>query len=202
MLIYDVSKSCVAVSYDTATFNDLKFYLSHYHNVNLLRVEPDVFFTTVLTDQQYINLVIKDFDLRRSISEFLDNKRLDRFSFIHPTAVVDGATIEPGSFFYPLSTCYPSAKIGNDVIVHAYGVVAHCCNIGQGTILSGKVVVAGSSTIGKFCSLGVSSTIYDNVSICDCVTVSAGAIIRKAISKPGTYFTKSNVKKLRDINIR
>jgi UDP-3-O-[3-hydroxymyristoyl] glucosamine N-acyltransferase len=54
--------------------------------------------------------------------------------------------------------------------------------------------VAGSSKLGKYCHLHLRTTVYDKVSICDHVTISAGSFIRKNITEPGIYATVINQK--------
>jgi UDP-3-O-[3-hydroxymyristoyl] glucosamine N-acyltransferase len=65
--------------------------------------------------------------------------------------------------------------------------VAHNCRIGAHTAVAGCAGIAGSSTIGRHCVIGGAAMISDHVSICDHVTISAGTLIAKAISEPGTY---------------
>jgi UDP-3-O-[3-hydroxymyristoyl] glucosamine N-acyltransferase len=65
--------------------------------------------------------------------------------------------------------------------------IAHNCRIGAHTAVAGCAGIAGSSTIGRHCVIGGAAMISDHVSICDHVTISAGTLIARAITEPGTY---------------
>lgn len=196
MLSHDTSLRCVAVSYDTTVFADLKHFMKSTDNVDLERMDPEDFFVADILPDQYINLVTKSLDQRKQISQSLDNWQAKRFSYIHPSVCYNSKNFAKGVFLYPSTVFYPGSEIGNDVIVHSCSVLAHNSKYGRGTVVSGHVSTSGSVNIGEFCFLGVSATIYDNVNICDNVTLGANAVVRKSINEPGTYYTKSNLKKL------
>lgn len=179
----------VAVSYDTATFHDLACYMP-----GIERITPDQLFTDRDADAEYINLVNRDLDLRRQISEFIDYHALRRFSYIHPTAVTTGASIGPGAMIYPGVVVYPNTTVGKDVLIHANTAIAHQVSIGDGVYISGGVTVGGRSTIGSWCMLGLGATIYDNVVIVDQVVIGASTTVRKPVNQAGTYCMASGLR--------
>ena len=196
MLIHDPELPCVAISYDSATFNDLQVFLLHFHNIKLDRVEPDVLFNQPSHHCKYINLVVRDLDARKIINQFLDNQQLQRFTFIHPTSVVDGAVIGKGVIIYPLTMIYPGAIIGDDVIINCTSTCGHNSKVSTGTFTSSRIMIAGSVTVGEYCRLGTCTIIHDNITICNNVQTGAGAIVRNSITEPGTYITKNNLERL------
>ena len=177
-----------AVSYDSSTFDDLKFYVGHYHGVNLCRIEPNAFLSNPDPQFAYINLISQDWALRQQISNVLDN-HLERFSFVHPDSESPGTQIGQGVFIYPKVSLYPSAVIGNDVIIHSLSAVPHKTTIGNGTYISGKVVIGGKTQIGSWCYLGLDSTIFDCIQIGDHVKIGACSVIKKSLTEAGTWST-------------
>jgi acetyltransferase-like isoleucine patch superfamily enzyme len=186
-----------AVSYDSSTFNDLKFYIRHYHGLDLHRTDPELFLSKSNSQFAYINLVNQDWSLRQKISGMLDN--LERFSFVHPDSESPGTQIGQGVFIYPKVSLYPSAVIGNDVIIHSMSAVPHNTTIGIGTYISGKVVIGGNTQIGSWCYLGLDTTIFDGIKISDHIKIGACSVIKKNITKAGTWST-SYKKKLVNLN--
>ena len=194
-----ITKPCVAISYDSATYHDLKTYLKHDHNVDLLRFTPEDFFRLPFsffqdhnTSYQYINLISQDFELREKICQHLDKCQTERFSYVHPSSTVVGATVGQGVFVYPNCVLYPRAVVENDVVIHSQTAIAHQSVVGHGTYISGKVVVAGGTTIGAYCQLGLDATVFDKITIADHVIVGACSIVKKNILQSGTWATVFN----------
>lgn len=191
MLTYNSNLSLVAISFATVTFEDLEFYLKYNHNVELLRQEPDDFFsnTTTLNQSQYINLVTQDFDLRKKISKHLDANQCERFTYIHPDASVQGAFVGGGVLIHPGVTLYPRANLRNDIIVHASALIGHNADIGNGTFVGGLTGIGGSTRIGEYCFIGQSANIIAGIEVVDDVIVATGANIRRSITMPGGWAT-------------
>jgi UDP-3-O-[3-hydroxymyristoyl] glucosamine N-acyltransferase len=187
MLIHDSTKLCIAISYTTNTLLDLQTFLKQEHNISLGSITPEEFLDQSSADEQYINLVVQDFDLREKVSKKLDHLQAKRFSFIHPTTFYGAESVAGGIFIYPNCTIYPSTFLDKDIIVHSLTAIAHNATVGQGTVISGATVIAGSSQIGTFCFFGLRSTVIDNLCICDHVRVAVGALLTKNISIPGMY---------------
>lgn len=178
----------VAVSYDTATYHDLQCFVSEHQGYVLERIDPEDFLTSSIFSGSYINLVIRDVDLRKSVSRHLNQYSVDRFSLIHDRAyVADVDSISSGCMIYPMSVLYSGAQIGQDVIVHSLTLIAHGCYIGTGVFISGGITIAGDTTIGDFTHIGIDATIYDQISVAPDTVIGAATVIRKSIAEPGTY---------------
>jgi len=65
--------------------------------------------------------------------------------------------------------------------------IGHNCRIGAHTAMAGCAAVAGSTHIGRRCTLGGMAGVLGHLSICDDVHVSTGTIVSRSIRKPGTY---------------
>ena len=192
-------KPLAAISYDTQTFSVLKSFARLEGDIDIVRIEPSDFFNNPTSDYQYMNLVIKDFDERKRISQALDQHNLDRFSYINQeygvdkrnnqlaTLVYKNINFGAGCLVYPGVWGY-SGTIGKDVIIHGMTKFAENVVIGQGSFLSGSITIAGSCTIGNYCFLGNNLFMIDHVSICDDVRLLPGTNLRKSIKEPGTYY--------------
>lgn len=186
----------VAISYDTATFRDLEYWLKTLYQVNLSRLDPSNLHD-LSGNNQYVNLITKDFSLREQITKKLDDEGLDRFSFIHPKASVDIDLSGSGVFIYPNVSVYPNSLVGKDVIIHGNSLIAHYVSIGKGTYISGGVTIGGSSKIGNFCFIGLCSSISDNVQIVSHVLLGANSKVKKNIQVSGTYACPTLIKKIK-----
>lgn len=185
-------KPLAAISYDTLTFNVLKKLILAESNIELARVDPTEFLQNPTTTYQYINLVVKDFEQRKKVSNILDSCALDRFTYIAEDSISTqfkstDIKIGAGCMVFPSVWAY-NAEIGNDVIIHSGVRLAENTKIGNGSFLSGSITIAGSCTIGSWCFIGNNLFFIDGISICNDVKLLPGTNLRKSISKPGTYY--------------
>jgi UDP-3-O-[3-hydroxymyristoyl] glucosamine N-acyltransferase len=65
--------------------------------------------------------------------------------------------------------------------------VAHNVRIGAHTAMAGCVGIAGSARIGRRCTVGGAAVILGHLTIADDVDISAGTLVTKSITRPGTY---------------
>jgi len=65
--------------------------------------------------------------------------------------------------------------------------VGHNVRIGAHSAVAGCVGIAGSARIGRHVTIGGAAMIHGHIEIVDHVHVSAGTLISRSISKPGTY---------------
>ena len=77
--------------------------------------------------------------------------------------------------------------IGNDVKLDNQIQIGHNCTIGDHTIISGCVGIAGSAKIGRRVMIGGAAGILGHLEICDGAVISAMSLVTKSISEPGTY---------------
>jgi acetyltransferase-like isoleucine patch superfamily enzyme len=192
------SKHLIAVSFDTVTYQDLVCFVNEHPGYILSRLDPMVFLHTIPDkNYAYINLVIKDFELRKKVTEHLDRNKLSRFSLLHDRAYYKDAVIGEGCLIYPMVTLYPNCELEKDIIVHSLSLIAHKCYIKTGVFISGRVSVGGGTSIGRFTQINLDSTIYDNIEICDDNNIGASSIVRKSIQMPGVYSSQLKNKLLK-----
>jgi UDP-3-O-[3-hydroxymyristoyl] glucosamine N-acyltransferase len=77
--------------------------------------------------------------------------------------------------------------IGNDVKLDNQIQIGHNCTIGDHTIISGCVGIAGSARIGRRVMIGGAAGILGHLEICEGAVVSAMSLVTKSITEPGTY---------------
>ncbi len=65
--------------------------------------------------------------------------------------------------------------------------IGHNCHIGAHTAMAGCVGVAGSATIGKYCTFGGAAMVLGHLTIADRVHVSSGSMVSRSILEPGQY---------------
>lgn len=73
------------------------------------------------------------------------------------------------------------AKLDNQI------QIAHNCRIGKHTAIAGCVGIAGSTTIGAYCTVGGAAMFVGHIEVADKVHIAGGALVSKSITKPGAY---------------
>jgi len=66
-------------------------------------------------------------------------------------------------------------------------MIAHNCRVGEHTAMAACVGVAGSTTIGKRCSIGGAAMISGHLALVDDVLISGGTAVTSSILTPGRY---------------
>lgn len=77
--------------------------------------------------------------------------------------------------------------IGNGVKLDNQIQIAHNVLIGDHTAMAGCVGIAGSTKVGRRCTVGGAGMIVGHIDLADDVHVSAGTMITKSLRKPGQY---------------
>lgn len=65
--------------------------------------------------------------------------------------------------------------------------IGHNCRIGAHTAMAGCVGVAGSATIGKYCTFGGAAMVLGHLNIADHVHISSGSLVTRSVLEPGQY---------------
>lgn len=188
MLVQNQKTLC-AVSYDTTTFGLLSRCVARDNPQCILeRIEPDELFQNPDHSRQYINLVIRDFDERKKVSNFLDTNNLDRFSYIdHESWSHPWLEHQPGCVIFGLTGSH-KLILGKDVIIQGQCGFGENVNVGDGCFFSGGCCLADSVTIGRFCFVSLNVTILDKIVIGDDVHLLPSMTIKKNITEPGKYY--------------
>lgn len=177
------------MSFYTSLFQDLKA-LCALDGQDVVRVDPEIFLQETEPRGSYMNLVTLDMELRRRVSQHLDQQDFERFSLISDHNVILG-NVGAGSFLCPMINAGSNCILERDVICMGHAQIGHQTKISQGTIMSPGVIVSGSVSIGQFCYLRTGVKILDKLNIVDDVDILAGSMIRKDIKQKGRYLVNS-----------
>lgn len=77
--------------------------------------------------------------------------------------------------------------IGDGVKIDNQIQIAHNVRIGDHSALAGCVGIAGSTKIGRRCTVGGAGMIIGHLELADDVHISAGSMVTKSLRKPGQY---------------
>ena len=157
-------------------------------------------------EQDYLNGVFDEIINAIGYTRFKYRKELyDRFvdkvpfaTFIHSTCLVDStAKIGKGVVIFPFCIVYLDAVIEDDVFIQIRSYVTDS-KVKKHTLLSGTVSIAGRSEIGECCFLGISTTVSNDVKVCDFVTTGASTAVVRDITESGLY-VGAPARKIKDI---
>ncbi len=65
--------------------------------------------------------------------------------------------------------------------------IGHNCRIGAHTAIAACVGIAGSTVIGRRCTIGGAAMFVGHIHVCDDAFVSGGTLVGKSITRPGRY---------------
>lgn len=138
-------------------------------------------------DVLMIALGYRHFNLKESLFNRFEGK-IPFGSILHSSSYIDSSCkIGVGVFIYPGCTLDMNVEIGNNVVVNVGGVIAHDTSIGNHCFLSPAVKIAGFVKVGVKVSLGINSTVIDNLEIVSGVRTGGGAVVTQSLLKPGLY---------------
>ena len=101
--------------------------------------------------------------------------------------VVIGDDVEVGANTTIDRGALDDTVIGNGVKLDNLIQIAHNVVIGDHAAMAGCVGIAGSTKIGRRCTVGGAGMIIGHLELADDVHVSAGTMVTKSLRKPGLY---------------
>lgn len=124
---------------------------------------------------------------RKSIFEKFFSK-IPFARLVHPSAYVDpSANLGEGVFILPGCTVDTQVVLGNNVLLNTGVVVAHDSIVREHSFCGPAVAIAGKTSIGACCIVGINATIIDHLEICSGTRIAAGAVVNQSIDQPGMY---------------
>lgn len=96
------------------------------------------------------------------------------------------ARIGAGVVMFPTALVDKGCVIENNVLLNVGVTIAHDSRVNEHSFLFPRVAIAGFSTIGKRCMVGINSTIVDNITVCDDVRM-GGTLLIHDVTEPGLY---------------
>lgn len=139
--------------------------------------------------EQYDFIVaIGNNEIRKKITEQLDDKNIMQPVLIHPSAVIDPTvTVTEGTVVMANAVINADTKIGKGCIINTAATVDHDGNIANFVHLSPGVHIAGTVNIGANTWVATGVSIINNLDICDNCIIGAGAVVVRDIKEQGTY---------------
>lgn len=101
--------------------------------------------------------------------------------------VVIGDKVEVGANTTVDRGALNDTVIGDGVKLDNQIQIAHNVRIGENTAIAACVGIAGSTIIGKRCTLGGQAGVTGHLEIVDDVHVTAGSLVTSSIAQPGVY---------------
>lgn len=131
----------------------------------------------------------KHFDFREKVyNQYHCEKGIPFATIIDKSCHVDSsAEIGEGVVLFPTAMVDKGCVIEDNVLLNVGVTIAHDSIVKRHSFLSPRVAMAGFSTIGERCMIGINSTIIDNVTIGADIRVGGGTIIIKSLTESGLY---------------
>ena len=106
----------------------------------------------------------------------------------HPAAVVSPfAQVAPGCFIAAHGVVAPHARLRTGVIVNHGAVVDHDVSVGGFTHVAPRAALGGEVRVGRCVLVGAGAAVLSGMTVCDQVTIGAGAVVPSPIDEPGVY---------------
>ncbi|HEX2547759.1 MAG TPA: NeuD/PglB/VioB family sugar acetyltransferase [Ramlibacter sp.] len=107
---------------------------------------------------------------------------------VHPRASVSAhAIVGDGTLVAAQAVLAPTSQVGTAVIVNHGAVVDHDAEAGDFSHLGPLSALGGAARVGRRVLLGSGAKVLPGVSVCDDVTIGAGAVVAANITEPGVY---------------
>ena len=138
------------------------------------------FFNNGYFDEVMIAIGYNNFDFRKKV--FLDVKQhhIPVSTFIHPTAYIHpSARIGEGSIVLINCVVEMNSSVKENVFLSSTCYISHDVSIGPDSYCSPALNIAGHTTIGECCFLGMNTTAIDGIKIDGYVRTAAGTVITK-----------------------
>ncbi len=123
-------------------------------------------------------VALGDNQLRLSLAEKLLSLNFELATIIHPSATVSQfCSVASGTVVFAGSVINIDAHLGLACIVNTSSVVEHDCMLSDGVHICPTAALAGGVVVGKRSTVGIGSSVTQNIKIGKDVIVGAGAAV-------------------------
>lgn len=144
-------------------------------------------FALGLFDQLMVGIGYRHMRFRKSVFERFWNK-VPFANVIHPTVYIDKTCrLGNGLFIYPGCILDMNVVLENNIILNLGSCIAHDSVLKSHTFVSPRVNIAGFTTVGESCILGINTTVIDNIQIASNIQTGAGTVVIDNLEVPGLY---------------
>ena len=149
-----------------------------------------------------ILVAIANIEVRIKIFKFIQNNKLNLFTFIHHSCFISTkSSIDDGNILCPGVIVGPNVNIGKFNIINYKASIPHDCNIGFNNIMSPNVQFTGGVSVKDNNLFGTSCTVLPNILIGSNNQLQASLLIDKSINN--NFLIMSNIKKIKiPLNIK
>lgn len=148
--------------------------------------QVEQFFKEGQFDQLLIGVGYTRMAYRKEVFERFENN-IPMGKLIHSSCYIDpDAIISHGCIIFPRCTIYKDVILQENVFIQI-GLIMGDSEIGRHSMLSPAVSIAGHCKIGECCNIGISTTIINDISICNYVRTGGGTVVTKNITESGLY---------------
>lgn len=140
-----------------------------------------------IIDKNPFIIAVGDNLLRRRIYEEYPN--LNYVNLIHPfSSIAQNVKMGIGNLICPGVIIQPHTIVGNHCIINTKASIDHHNIIGNYVHICPNVTCCGTVKIDSLTTIGPSSTVTNNTSICKECIVGASSLVLKDITIPGQYW--------------
>jgi sugar O-acyltransferase (sialic acid O-acetyltransferase NeuD family) len=168
--------------YSIAGFIDDGYLLDTYEGVEVVPLQN-------VNKVNNVSVAVGNPDTKRKIVS-----KLESFGFCNFPILIDpdstifkGVTLYPGVLICAGSVITTNAVLEKFVSVNINATVSHRSIIKKYSSVAPSSAVNGDCSIGEDCFIGSGAIIKEKISVCDHVTIGAGAVVVKNIDAPGTF---------------
>jgi sugar O-acyltransferase (sialic acid O-acetyltransferase NeuD family) len=133
-------------------------------------------------DEVLIAIGYNHMALRKKIFCSLKEMGIPVGTYIHPSAyIAASASVREGCIVLINCIVEMNAVLHENVFLGSAGFISHDVNIGAHTYCSPSLNIAGHSTVGECCFLGINTTTINEVTVGNNVIAGAGSVVTKDI---------------------
>ena len=127
--------------------------------------------------------------IKAKIVGFLDKKKANFCTFIHPSAIITKTTkIGRGCLIFPFSICSCNSILKDFITVNLHSAIGHDTVINSFTTISSFVDITGKVKIGEKVIIGSGARLLPSIKIGDLCTIGAGAILYRSVPQGKTAY--------------
>lgn len=133
---------------------------------------------------RYAFVAIGNNEVRKKLANKLKDIGYQLINIFSKYAIISPyAILETGIVVMPGAVINAEARIGEGCIINTNASIDHDTIIGEYSHIAPGCAISGSTKIGRGCFLGTGTNVIDSIVIEDEVTVGAGSVVIRNISK-------------------
>ncbi|EKF54436.1 sugar O-acyltransferase, sialic acid O-acetyltransferase NeuD family protein [Galbibacter marinus] len=184
---YVVVESALSNNHTIQGYFDTKANEDNPYRLTFCGNEKEVDLKAIVGDD-YVFPTVGDNELRKKISETLEQYHFNQFTIIDKSAKVSKtAKINVSTYVSSGAIINARAVIGKACVINTAAIVEHECIVGDFSHIAPGAVLLGNVKVGEESFIGANSVIKEGVSIGDHVIVGAGSVVIKDLPSHTTW---------------